>query len=124
MSVIVTEGFGWLPLAERTHSLLRSLEGRAASINGATQVRAGAVRPEIIVAREDAGPVDRDPAAGLRVGASVRIIRDPHFGAAAEVVALPAEPRPIATGARARVLEARLANGDLVIVPRANVELL
>lgn len=128
MTVIVTEGFGWLPLAERTHSLLRSLEGRAASINGATQVRAGAVRPEIIVAREEAGSgapaADRDPAAGLRVGASVRIIREPHFGAAAEVVALPAEPRPIATGARARVLEARLGNGDLVIVPRANVELL
>ena len=134
MTVIVTEGFGWLPPAERTHSLLRSLEGRAASINGATQVRAGAVRPEIIVAREDAGSgyspgsgsdaADPKPAAGLRVGASVRIIRDPHFGAAAEVVALPAEPRPIATGARTRVLEARLANGDLVIVPRANVELL
>jgi len=126
MTVIVTEGFGWLPLAGRTHSLLQSLEGRDASINGATQVRAGAVRPEIIAAREDAGSVsaDRDPAAGLRVGAPVRIIREPHFGAAAEVVALPAEPRPIATGAHARVLEARLANGDLVVVPRANVELL
>ncbi len=124
MTVIVTEGFGWLPLAERTHSLLRSLEGRAASINGATQVRAGAVRPEIIVAREEAGSADREPSAGLRVGASVRIIRDPHFGATAQVVALPAEPRPIATGARARVLEARLPNGDLAIVPRANVELL
>ena len=136
MTVIVTEGFGWLPLAERTYSLLRSLEGRAASINGATQVRAGAVRPEIIVARDDAGAgsgagsgvgsgsADRDPAAGLRIGASVRIIRDPHFGAVAEVVALPAEPRPIATGARARVLEARLPNGDRAIVPRANVELL
>ena len=126
LTVVVTEGFGWLSVAERTHSLLRSLEGRAASINGATQVRAGAVRPEIIVAREEtgSGTAERDPAAGLRLGASVRIIREPHFGATAEVVALPADPQPIETGARTRVLHARLPNGAIVTVPRANVELL
>jgi len=128
MTVIVTEGFGWLPVAERTHSLLRSLEGRAASINGATQVRAGAVRPEIIVAREEteapSPAAERDPAAGLRIGAFVRIIRAPHFGATAEVIALPADPQPIETGARTRVLKARLDNGDIVTIPRANVELL
>lgn len=128
MTVIVTEGFGWLAVAERAYSLLRSLEGRAASINGATQVRAGAVRPEIIVAREGTGSgsraADSDPAAGLRIGAAVRIIRAPHFGAAAKVVALPPDPQPVETGARTRVLNARLPNGDIVTVPRANVELL
>ena len=128
MTVIVTEGFGWLPVAERTHTLLRSLEGRAASINGATQVRAGAVRPEIIVAREKTRAssiaAERDPAAGLRIGAFVRIIRAPHFGATAEVIALPADPQPIETGTRTRVLNARLDNGDIVTIPRANVELL
>ena len=140
MTVIVTEGFGWLPVAERTHALLRSLEGRAASINGATQVRAGAVRPEIIVARteepagsgggQDAGTgalptaTPRDPASGLRVGAYVRIIREPHFGVAAEIIALPTEPQPIETGTRTRVLDARLPDGTLFTVPRANVELL
>ncbi len=128
LTVIVTEGFGWLPVAERTHSLLRSLEGRAASLNGATQVRAGAVRPEIIVARDDVEPgaaSGRQGAeAGLRVGAAVRIIRAPYFGATAEVVALPPEPRRIETGARTRVLEARLPDGAVVTVPRANVELL
>ncbi|MDE0030912.1 MAG: hypothetical protein OXU42_16105 [Deltaproteobacteria bacterium] len=140
MTVIVTEGFGWLPVAERTHALLQSLEGRAASINGATQVRAGAVRPEIIVARpgdpagsgeaRDAATGDRptptppDPGSGLRVGAFVRIIREPHFGVAAEIIALPTEPQPIETGARTRVLEARLPDGGTVTVPRANVELL
>ena len=133
MTVIVTEGFGWLPVAERTHTLLQSLDGRAASINGATQVRAGAVRPEIIVARarEPAASrgalstaTPRDPAAGLRLGAFVRIIREPHFGVAAEVIALPTEPQPIETGTRTRVLGARLPDGTLVTVPRANVELL
>ncbi len=137
MTVIVTEGFGWLAVAERTHALLRRLEGRAASINGTTQVRAGAVRPEIIVARTEGvggagGEQDvaagagapRDPGSGLRVGAFVRIIREPHFGVDAEILALPAEPQLIKTGARTRVLEARLPDGTLVTVPRANVELL
>ena len=126
LTVIVTEGFGWLPLAERTHSLLQSLDGRAASVNGATQVRAGAVRPEIIVARDDVEPGGGKQGAetGLRIGAPIRIIRVPHFGVTAEVVALPPELRPIETGARTRVLEARLPDGETVTVPRANVELL
>lgn len=128
LTVIVTEGFGWLPVAERTHSLLRSLEGRAASINGATQVRAGAVRPEIIVAGQEAEPgagdAGREADAGLRIGASIRIIRVPHFGVTAKVAALPPVPQQIETGARTRVLEARLPDGEIVIVPRANVELL
>ncbi len=126
LTVIVTEGFGWLPLAERTHSLLQSLDGRAASVNGATQVRAGAVRPEIIVARDDVEPGggEEDAETGLRIGAPIRIIRVPHFGVTAEVAALPPEPQPIETGARTRVLEARLPDGKVVTVPRANVELL
>ena len=126
MTVIVTEGFGWLAVAARTHSLLQGLEGRAASINGATQVRAGAVRPEIIVAREETGGTGAEPvrAGGLRVGAPIRIIRAPHFGVEAEVISLPAEPQLIETGTRTRVLTARLSQGDIVVVPRANVELL
>ena len=35
ITIIVTEGFGFLAMAERTFGLLKSLEGRQASINGA-----------------------------------------------------------------------------------------
>ena len=45
-------------MAERTFSLLKSLEGKTASINGATQIRAGVIRPEVIVPLEVDGGED------------------------------------------------------------------
>ena len=48
-SLIITEGFGEIAMAKRTYELLHSNEGRFASINGATQIRAGVIRPEILI---------------------------------------------------------------------------
>jgi hypothetical protein len=125
MTVIITEGFGVLPFSKRTFDLLKGLEGREASINGATQVRAGALRPEIIVALEQQRSKDQSSELkGLEVGSFVRIIRVPYFGEIAEIKELPIEPLVLETGAKARVLKAQLKDGSLVTVPRANVELL
>ncbi|MCB0358435.1 MAG: hypothetical protein KDD44_02335 [Bdellovibrionales bacterium] len=126
-TVIVTEGFGFLPIAERIRALAGELHGKACAVNGATQVRAGAMRPEVIVPREGTDRTDQTPeraAAALEVGRKIRIIRVPYFGMLAEVVELPGEPRKIPTGAKVRVLLARLENGQTITVPRANVELL
>ncbi|HAI20593.1 MAG TPA: hypothetical protein DCM14_01615, partial [Clostridiales bacterium UBA8153] len=40
-AVVITEGFGRMNMADKTFALLKSLEGQVASINGATQIRAG-----------------------------------------------------------------------------------
>ncbi|MEA2553232.1 MAG: hypothetical protein QOJ65_1408, partial [Fimbriimonadaceae bacterium] len=83
LTMMVTEGFGYLPMADRTFELLRSLEGKKASINGATQIRAGVIRPEIIVPLSEDVPKEKeqDPSAfELRPGASIRVIREPYFG--------------------------------------------
>ncbi|MCB0323886.1 MAG: hypothetical protein KDD69_09945 [Bdellovibrionales bacterium] len=126
-TLIVTEGFGRLAISERVRSLAKQFHGRNASVNGATQVRAGATRPELIVPLEPA--VDRQivQEAGqgrpLEVGAKLRIIRVPYFGAFGTITALPSEPESIPSGARVRVLRARLESGEEVTVPRANVEL-
>ncbi len=124
MSLIVTEGFGAIPMAARTSRILKEFVGRRASLNGATQVRAGALRPEIIIAHAEPGADDRDAALeGLRVGASIRLIRVPYFGLRGTITELPAVAQRIDTGAFARVLVARLDDGRTVAVPRANVEL-
>ncbi len=127
LTLILTEGFGQVNMAQRTHALLRSLDGLMASINGATQIRAGVIRPELVVPRPDE-PVmstpDATEAQVLRVGASVRLIREPLFGRLATVTALPAELVEIGSGAEVRVLQARLDDGSEVTVPRANVEIL
>jgi hypothetical protein len=126
MTLIVTEGFGELPMARRTWDLLSSLEGRLASINGATQIRAGVIRPEVIVTREGAGEraAEAEPDQVLAVGSRVRVIREPHFGALGRVTALPPELTEIETESRVRVAIVELGNGETARVPRANLELM
>ncbi len=126
LTVVVTEGFGRLPMAERTFELLRSLQGREASLSGATQIRAGVIRPEIVIKsdRAEESPERSDSAGrGLESGSLVRLIRKPWFGEIATVASLPERPVRLPTGALARVLEARRKNGEIVTVPRANVEI-
>ncbi|HUV04323.1 MAG TPA: hypothetical protein VMX94_04375 [Armatimonadota bacterium] len=125
-TLIVTEGFGIIRMAQRTFDLLKSLEGRRASINGATQIRAGVIRPEIIVpseqTREAASGADDEQT--IELGTKVRVIREPYFGLLGTVTALPPEPVLIESGARVRILEAELESGVRVSVPRANVEII
>ncbi len=48
-TVIVTEGFGVYPMDADTFKLLKSKEGKQASIDGTTQIRQRMLRPEIII---------------------------------------------------------------------------
>jgi hypothetical protein len=129
LTLIVTEGFGDIAMAERTFQLLAAHEGEAAAVNGATQIRAGVMRPEIVIplsrgASEGPDQAARVMAAPLEVGASVRIIRDPYFGVLGSVAALPPEPQVLGSGSKARVLEVTTASGEQLVVPRANVEII
>ncbi len=130
MTLIVTEGFGVIPMNSRVEGILRAVSGKIVSINGATQVRAGAVRPEIIgapstaVPGEDMGARDEISSEGLRIGGVVRIIRVPYFGQRAVILDLPRGLERIETGASARVARLRLdLDGSEVTVPRANLEI-
>lgn len=127
LTIMVTEGFGYLNMAQRTFDLLRSLEGKTASINGATQIRAGVIRPEIIV------PLPADHQAShavqqvleLTIGTPIRVIREPYFGELGKVTELPAQLVVVDSGTEVRVLRAKLdRTGEEVTVPRANVEIL
>ncbi len=126
LTVVATEGFGEMRMARKTFDLLKSLEGKVASVNGATQIRAGVIRPEVIVPLGDDKPETTQNAAeaGLSLGMLVRIIRQPHFGAIGKVVALPVELESIETEAKVRVLEVELEGGVRVRMPRANVEII
>lgn len=125
-TLILTEGFGSISMARRTFALLKSVEGREVSINGATQIRAGVIRPEIIAASESGRESREEPSAGqlLEIGASIRVIREPYFGMLGTVTRLPPELVQVESGAVVRVLEAELESGEQVCVPRANVEII
>jgi hypothetical protein len=130
-TLIVTEGFGEMSMSAKTFSLFKDFSGKHASINGATQIRAGVLRPEIVVPRADVSEKELscfDDAVvyekGLLPGAQVRIIREPYFGALGVVSGLPVQHQTIETESDVRVLEVELADGRKVVVPRANVEII
>lgn len=125
-TLAVTEGFGKLSMAKRTFQLLQSLSGQSASLNGATQIRAGVIRPELIAPIEHpAGDVVPEGSGNvLGIGTPIRVIREPYFGQLGEVTGLPAQLQTVESGAEVRVLEAKLDSGEVVCVPRANVEII
>ena len=128
ITLVITEGFGSIAMAEQTFTLLKAREGMKTSINGATQIRAGVVRPEIVIplpsATEQAAPdaADGSTEGLLEVGSSVRIIREPYFGKLGRVTELPVELQNLETEAQVRVLRVELENGEQTTLPRANVE--
>ena len=128
ITLVITEGFGSIAMAEQTFALLKAREGMKTSINGATQIRAGVVRPEILIpivpeTTETASEAADGAAEGiLEVGSSVRIIREPYFGKLGRVTELPVELQNLETEARVRVLRVELKDGQQTTLPRANVE--
>ena len=125
LTLVLTEGFGQIPMADKTFALLKECEGKNASVNGATQIRAGVMRPEVIVARdEEASMKENEAKLILDIGTRVRVIREPYFGLFGTVTALPAELTKLPTESLARVLDLKFDDGTVATVPRANVEIM
>ncbi len=127
ITVIQTEGFGNMPMNQKTFNLLKKMEGKEASISGATQIRAGVIRPEVIIplteniSMEKFQKLERE---ALKIGDPIRIIRQPYFGYLATISDLPSALVKLESESYVRVLKARLENGEIITVPRANVELI
>lgn len=125
-TLILTEGFGAIPMADKTFKLLSAHVGQKASVSGATQIRAGVIRPEIIIpqAGVSTGAATQVHREGIRLGDPVRIIRDPLFGKIGEVSALPSDLTKIPTESEVRVLEVMFCDGSRAVIPRTNIEVI
>jgi len=128
ITLMVTEGFGKIDMAKRTFEILKANEGRRASINGATQIRAGVLRPEVVIPQDlettEKMTAEYKPSMGLDVGVEVRVIREPYFGKLGKVVALPPKLQKLETESMVRVLEVQFEDGTRKTLPRANVEMI
>jgi transcription antitermination factor NusG len=124
-ALIVTEGYGSIPMSEATYSLLKDNVGNAASINGATQIRAGVIRPEIVIPLENSN-TDNDSESkmpeGIQEGSIVRVIRSPNFGKIGKVTSLPSELNKMESETMVRVAEINI-DGSNFLIPRANLEM-
>lgn len=130
LTLVVTEGFGKLPIAEKTFNLLKQREGSLASISGATQIRAGVIRPEVVIPFPDeiGKKIAHETAierGGTQSGSLVRIIREPYFGRIGTVEDLPHELVRVESETLVRVMKIKFNDtGESAIIPRANIEMI
>jgi hypothetical protein len=128
LTLVMTEGFGKITMAQKTFNLLKKNEGRRTSISGATQIRAGVIRPEVIIPSLDISEMRESEHVqknvGMQVGDPVRCIREPYFGRLGTVRQLIPELQVVESETRVRVLEVELDDGEIAVVPRANIEMI
>lgn len=128
LTCIITEGIGKMAMARHTYDILKSAEGNLAAINGATQIRAGVIRPEIVISLQESevrAVMEKEVLAeGMYPGTRVRIIRRPYYGAIGTVETLPTELRQLKSESWVRVMTVKLDDGRMVTIPRANAEIM
>jgi hypothetical protein len=125
--VLITEGFGKLPMSREVFTLLRTSAGREAMLSADAETRLSTKRPEVLIPLRVEGelPPEEPDSLSFRVGTQVRGLRAPHLGVTGTVTNLPTLPQVVESGARLAVAEVeRLKDGKTVSVPLANLELI
>jgi hypothetical protein len=114
-------------MAARTYELLKSNEGKFGSINGSTQIRAGVIRPEVLIPYEKldgAGEEYDESDLAISEGSLIRVIRAPYFGKVGTVTSLPHELKKMESETLVRIAEIEFEDGSVETIPRANLEMI
>jgi hypothetical protein len=85
LPIIVTEGFGHVPISQPIFELLSQCNGQDAAVNSATRMRGGALRPEIFIPLVSSRLSERGApreltSLSVQPGSKVRVIREPYLG--------------------------------------------
>ncbi|MEW6723856.1 MAG: hypothetical protein AB1331_02895 [Bacillota bacterium] len=122
MPVVITEGFGRVTMRDGLWELLSSSAGQTASVCGLTQIRAGAIRPEVIIAddsQESYREVVQPPTGqALEPGQVVRVDRGPWFGRIGTVTRLFDGVHRFANGCEEKAVEIQFGQERRVIAVR------
>lgn len=128
VTLVITEGFGPITMAKNTFDLLKRFEGQQASVHGFTQIRAGVMRPEVIIplplGEGEQLVAEEAKMSSLEIGSLIRVIRQPNFGEIGRITELPEILTKVESETMVRVLKVKLNNGKEVLTPRANVEVI
>jgi hypothetical protein len=123
---VLTEGYGNIKMGKRTFDLLNEHHGKFVSINGATQIRAGVIRPEIVIPLKESEIPDsalyESGEKGIGENSLVRVIRAPYFGKMGKVISLPPELQKMESETMVRVAIVNIGD-EAITIPRANLEM-
>ncbi len=121
--ILVTDGFGTLPMNSVAHRLLSSNAKRDATLNAEVYDRYSGARPEVIIPL----PVSQNPAPPVDLlmfepGQQVRVRRPPATGAIGTLVSIRPGMTVLPSGLRASAADVKLESGVTIIVPLVNIE--
>ncbi len=121
--IIVTDGFGAMPMNSAAFRLLTTNNKREVTVNAEHFDRYSGNRPEVIIPL----PVSTDPPEpnnfeAFTAGQTVRLRRPPSAGMIGTLSSLPAGLSTLPSGLRVPAAEVKLENGETVLVPLVNLE--
>ena len=122
--ILVTEGFGALPMNSAAFKLLTTNNKREATVNAEHFDRYTGSRPEVIIPLPVSSEPEEPVSFGIfEAGQVVRLRRPPHTGMIGTIATLPPGLSLLPSGLRARSADVRLENGESLLVPLVNLEL-
>jgi len=121
--ILVLDGFGTMPMNSAAFKLLTSNNKREVTVNAEFPDRYSGGRPEAVIPLQGTSdPDEPDDYVLFAVGQNVRMRRSPHAGAIGSITNLPAGLSRLPSGLRAPAAEVKMENGDTVLVPLVNLE--
>jgi hypothetical protein len=123
--LVLLEGFGSRPMNSAAYRLLTTNERRDVAVNAQPWDAYTSSRPEVVIPLPASGAL---PIAGdvvtFATGQTVRLLRAPYSGRIGAVAGISLGPVALPNGLMAPAAEVRLENGEMAIVPLANLEVL
>lgn len=120
--IIVTDGFGPLPMNSAAYKLLSTNAKREVTVNAEAYDRYSGARPEAIITLPATNPPDLREVETFAAGSQVRMRRPPFLGVIGKIVSVKPGLTTLASGLRAPAAEVKLENGETVVAPLVNLE--
>jgi hypothetical protein len=122
--IMVTEGFGAIPMNSAAFKLLTTNNKREATVNAEHFDRYTGSRPEVIIPLPiSSEPDEPTPYESFGAGQQVRMRRPPNAGMIGTISNLLPGLSLLPSGLRAPAADVKLENGENVTVPLVNLEL-
>jgi len=121
--IIVTDGFGPMPMNSAAYRLLSTNAKREVILNAEVYDRYSGARPEAIIPL----PISSEPPSSAEAeifapGQQIRMRRPPFMGSIGSIAILRPGLTTLPSGLRAPSAEVKLENGETVVVPLVNLE--
>lgn len=121
--IMVTDGFGSLPMNSAAFKLLSTNAKRDVTLNAEVYDRYSGARPEVIIQLPiSSNPPMPNATETFAPGLQVRMRRPPALGMIGSIVSLPSGLTMLPSGLRAPSAEVKLENGEIIIAPLVNLE--